>query len=119
MGRRAVGVITLHHVGVLNFSVHTTAGAQHSPPLDPKSPPRAIVAQFTGIIAFVKTLGLILILLTLTACGAVRAVRETERVLDEYNCLVRELNGELRAMREPPQYPRASSSGHPPRCAYQ
>ena len=43
----------------------------------------------------VKASGLILVLLALTACGAVRAVRETERILNEYECLAQELNGDL------------------------
>jgi uncharacterized protein YcfL len=47
----------------------------------------------------VRTVVVILILLLLTACGAVRAVHETERVLDEYNCIIRDLNKELRAIR--------------------
>ena len=42
-----------------------------------------------------KTAVLILTLLTLSACGTVRAVRETERLVDKYECLARELKGEL------------------------
>ena len=42
-----------------------------------------------------KAAALILILLALPACGTVRAVRETERLVDKYECLARELKGEL------------------------
>ena len=39
-----------------------------------------------------KAVLLILVLLALSACGAVRAVRETERLFDEYECLIREVD---------------------------
>jgi hypothetical protein len=42
-----------------------------------------------------KAAVLILIMLALSACGAVRAVRETERLADKYECLARELKGEV------------------------
>lgn len=42
-----------------------------------------------------KAAVLVLILLALSACGAFRAVRETERLVDEYECLLREIDGDL------------------------